>query len=170
MLLPSNLSCPPPDLITVELCKPAKPNRHQLWNIPVRMIISIAILEVACFGLAWWQGLTTGPEKFPFAELEMTTSNFSKIIGKESTINNMDLFKGKNQQYGFFFLPFFGYRFRASPNKLKSYNRKITCFRTLSKLWLQTKKNSMFCAASIQKILNRRLKGEVQDNISIPLK
>jgi hypothetical protein len=96
VLQPFSLTCPPPDLTGVHRHKPAKPNRHRLWNIPVGSLIAIAVLEVACFGLGWWylfkrygmssylgiQGLTTGPERFSLAELETATNNFSEIIGK----------------------------------------------------------------------------------------
>lgn len=49
-----SLTCPPPDLTGIQRHRPAKPNRHRLWNIPVGILISIAVLEVACFGMGWW--------------------------------------------------------------------------------------------------------------------
>jgi hypothetical protein len=62
-----------------------------LWNLSLGILFAMAVLAVACFGLGWWylfkrygmfsflgiQGLTTGPQRCSFAELETTTNNFN---------------------------------------------------------------------------------------------
>lgn len=90
-----SLTCSPPTSRPVEI-HPSKPSISGLWNLSLGILFAIAVLEVACFGLGWWylfkrygmssflgiQGLTTGPQRFSFAELETATNNFSEIIGK----------------------------------------------------------------------------------------
>ena len=123
--------------------KSAEPNRYQLWNTPVRIIIALAIIEVASFGPTWGQGLTTGPEKLLLAGLEMVTDNFSKIIWEEDSQNCSRTFSGESTICIFF--SFFGYFFLGhGPIRFSKFTiSKIkTCFQILLELLLWTKRNS----------------------------